>query len=310
MAPMPSAEKEPPLADYFFIAGFESSQVFDEKTLASRVASPAPTSVETTIEENEVLETDTAKQQSKAHSKRLSKSLAKPLSTDALPVHDEQAPKSHSRPSHEARKSASSIIGSDALSASNRSSATIRHGPLDLSSPPSPSPTTLGPDASCAASPPSRHSPTPDTALNEVDFDNALRKFAAERESFLEEIHFSAGTIPQMTKPKKKTLRILSGDDLGAIKSGVGSLRRRLSTMNSLKRQPSILRQCTFVSPFASRRAHHLQLPSVPPSASAVTIPSSPSLNLSIPTPICIRLSEGTNPFCLTDTRPRTWSMT
>jgi hypothetical protein len=189
-----SAESAPPLADYFFIAGIESSQVFDEKLQPNGLpTSPLPP-VNTTIEEDEVLETD-----------------AKEPPADG-PL-DSASTKRRSRLSFEARKSISSLLGSESLTASNRSSATIK----GLQGEPG--------------------------GLSEVDFDNALRKFASERENFLEEIHFSAGTVPQKTKPKKaKTQRIIS-DESSTVKSGVGSIRRRLSTMNSLKRQPSILRQ-------------------------------------------------------------------
>jgi hypothetical protein len=155
--------------------------------------------VNTTIEEDEVLETDSKE----------------PNAADG-PL-DSASTKRRSRLSFEARKSISSILGSESLTTSNRSSATIKglNGETNGES----------------------------GGLNEVDFDNALRKFASERENFLEEIHFSAGTVPPKTKPKKaKTQRIIS-DESATIKSGVGSIRRRLSTMNSLKRQPSILRQ-------------------------------------------------------------------
>lgn len=82
--------------------------------------------------------------------------------------------------------------------------------------------------------------------MSDEDFDTALKKFANERESFIEEIHFSAGTLPELnSKPKRsaKTQKIVN-EDGGGLRSGVGSLRRRISTMNSLKRQPSVMRQC------------------------------------------------------------------
>lgn len=206
MAPAINVDKEKPLADYFFITGIESLQILDEKFFSpNNTATPVtPTPVDTTIEENEVLETevtprpDTADGQSRSNrdstaSKRISK--------------------------QENRKSISSLLTSDSRTASNRSSATTIKGPAGL---------------------------IEGTTLNEVAFDNALRKFAAERESFLEEIHFSAGTLPPLTKPKKpksKAHVIKGSEDLGGIKSGVGSIRRKLSTMNSLGRKPSLMRQ-------------------------------------------------------------------
>lgn len=81
--------------------------------------------------------------------------------------------------------------------------------------------------------------------LNDYDFEKALRKFASERDSFLSDLSLSAGAImPNRPKPRPKTQRITS-DDSSALKSGVGSIRRRISfrDMSSIKRQPSVARQ-------------------------------------------------------------------
>lgn len=94
-----------PLADYFFIAGIESSQIFDEKLAAALAASTAP--VEDTIEEHSILDT--------TNNGRL-------ISSEGL--NGVETPKRRSRLSYEARKSVSSMLGSG--TASNRSSATIR----------------------------------------------------------------------------------------------------------------------------------------------------------------------------------------
>lgn len=204
-----NTESTPPLADYFFIAGIESSQIFDEQLFQANglAASSGPAPVETTIEEDEVLDTDSPR----------------PQSADGLNNVDSGSAKRRSRLSVEARKSVNSMLGPESKTESNRSSVTIKGAQPDV-------------NGFVFSNP----------ALNEVDFDNALRKFAAERESFLEEIHFSAGALPQMKKPKRaKTHRILT-EDSSILKSSVGSIRRRLSTMNSLKRQPSILRQGKF----------------------------------------------------------------
>ncbi len=84
------------------------------------------------------------------------------------------------------------------------------------------------------------------TGLSDVDFDRALRKFATERDSFLSDLTLSAGAVvPNRPKPRPKTQRIVNEDAAG-IKSGVGSLRRRISfrDINSMKRQQSVARQC------------------------------------------------------------------
>lgn len=207
-----------PLADYFFIAGIESSQIFDEKLAAALAASTAP--VEDTIEEHSILDTT---------------NNGRPISSEGL--NGVETPKRRSRLSYEARKSVSSMLGSG--TASNRSSATIRAinftDPFNSES--------KGLQLTDLGGP---VGPIGGSGLSDEDFDTALKKFANERESFIEEIHFSAGTLPELnSKPKRsaKTQKIVN-EDGGGLRSGVGSLRRRISTMNSLKRQPSVMRQC------------------------------------------------------------------
>ncbi|KAL8749471.1 MAG: hypothetical protein Q9199_007662 [Rusavskia elegans] len=90
--------------------------------------------------------------------------------------------------------------------------------------------------------------------LSDVDFDKALRKFATERESFLTDLTLSAGAvIPNRPKARPKTQKIVNEDN-AALKSGVGSIRRRISfrDMSSVKRQSSVNRQCTFQFAFPS----------------------------------------------------------
>jgi hypothetical protein len=82
-------------------------------------------------------------------------------------------------------------------------------------------------------------------SLGDFDFDDALRKFASERDTFLSDLNTSAGVVPKQPKPRPRTQRIVS-DDAPSLKSGLGSVRRRISfrEMNSMKRQPSVVRQC------------------------------------------------------------------
>ena len=87
-------------------------------------------------------------------------------------------------------------------------------------------------------------------SLSDVDFEKALRKFASERDSFLSDLTLSAGAVlPNRPKARPKTQRITS-DDVAGLKSGVGSIRRRISfrDMGSMKRQPSVARQCGYIS--------------------------------------------------------------
>lgn len=187
-----------PLADYFFIAGIESTQIFEERERASGLVAPT---LNATIEEDKALDT----------------ASARPKSSEGLSVADGPHRRSRSRFSYEARKSVGSMTGLEAKTpASNRSSATVK-----------------GIQAG--------------SGLSDADFEHALRRFAAERDTFLEEIQFSAGAVAQPTRPKprQRTQRIVA-EDAGTPKSGVGSIRRRISTMSSMKRQPSATRQCEF----------------------------------------------------------------
>lgn len=185
-----------PLADYFFIAGIESSQVYDEKLVTITPAAP----VEETIDEDRELDIDHAQ--------------GRPT-TPGSP-NDVQR---RSRYSFEARKSVGSIINvtEDKLPASNRSSTTIKAG-------------TIG-----------------GSGLSDDAFEEALKKFATERDSFLEDIQVAAGAVIRDTPNKSrvqrpKTVRVTQDENsLGGLKSGVGSLRRRLSTMNSTKRASSTM---------------------------------------------------------------------
>ena len=82
--------------------------------------------------------------------------------------------------------------------------------------------------------------------LSDTDFENALKKFATQRDSFLSDLTLSAGAVvPNRPKARPKTQKIIS-EDAANLKSGVGSIRRRISfrDMNSMKRQSSVKRQC------------------------------------------------------------------
>lgn len=200
-----TADTAAPLADYFFICGVESSQIYHEK-YAPNLPSPP---VEDTIEEDSALETDNA---------------ARPPTPSSPPS---EAAKRRSRYSFEARKSIGSIINTVEIppTPSNRSSATIKAAPS-----------------------------TGASALDDDAFEQALKKFASERDSFLDDIHVSAGVVQNTPsqreksqppkRPRPKTVRITSEENpsgASGLKSGVGSIRRRLSTMNSMKRQPSTM---------------------------------------------------------------------
>ena len=87
--------------------------------------------------------------------------------------------------------------------------------------------------------------------LSDTDFENALKKFASQRDSFLSDLTLSAGAVvPNRPKARPKTQKIVN-EDAASRQSGVGSIRRRISfrDMNSMKRQSSVKRQC-WCTPF------------------------------------------------------------
>lgn len=204
-------ESSTPLADYFFISGIESSQVYDERAQqnGSGTSPLAQPPVGETIEEDRALETDSIR----------------PTSQDGLPNGGSTRGRSKNRLS-ENRQSIGTIIGTEKLTASNRSSATIKGLQIGGS------------------------------GLSDQEFETALRKFASERETFLEEIQFTAGVTqqnrssPNPSRPRPRPQRVsqsTNDDGMGNLRSGVGSIRRRISTMqSSLKRQSSVARQCKY----------------------------------------------------------------
>lgn len=201
MAPAPPSADPAnlPLADYFFISGIESSQVYDAQRVNGAAVAPA----ESTIEEDAALEVE----------EEAAPTPPRPTSSDGASL--------SKRASREARQSISSVIGPDTgpgPTASNRSSATIKGFPQ------------IG-----------------GSGLSDFDFDQALRKFAAERETFLEEIQFSAGTLKQedRPRPRPKTQRIVS-EDASTLGAGIGSIRRRISTIGRSQRNSSVMRNCKF----------------------------------------------------------------
>jgi len=204
MAPVKSTAdaSSTPLADYFFISGIESSQVYDPRSQPNATSLAVPSvDVDETIEEDRALETDATR-----------------ASTLEEPPNGDGSQRKSATLSFDHRHSyASTITAADAKqSASNRSSTTIKGVQLGGS------------------------------GLSDADFEHALRKFASERDTFLEEITFNAGVTPQTrpppARPRPKPQRVVN-EDAGNLRAGVGSIRRRLSTMSSLKRQPSVARQ-------------------------------------------------------------------
>lgn len=170
-----------PLANYFFVAGIESSRITDRTSNGI---------LNSTIQEDGL--------------SALEKDISSMTVAGAL-----EGGRRRKRFSYEARKSVGSFTGIEAqITTSNRSSATIR--PQEL---------------------------LPSPGLTDRAFDEALQLFASDRDSFLDEIRFSAGQVAQPTRPiaRSKTKRVAS-EDYRDKKGGNGSMRRHMSNMSSLSR--------------------------------------------------------------------------
>lgn len=209
--PSPSSLEGAPLADYFWIAGVDGAEVLD---MYKRLG--------------EDYRINGAASPGPA--------LADAIQEDADAEEEEPAPGA-SRPTSTLSVNTSRRVSSQRLSTisqnsektnganSNRSSMTVK-----------------------GASSPVRAS-----ALfgDDFDFDQALFKFANERDTFLTDLNVSAGAITK-SRPRSRirTQKIVAEDQSAQgspnlLKSGIGSVRRHMSfrDMNSMKRQPSVARQ-------------------------------------------------------------------
>ncbi|PLB33352.1 dDENN domain protein [Aspergillus candidus] len=201
-----------PLADYFWIAGVDGSEVLEtyqrlgDEYRANSATSPGPAFADTIEEDADAEE---------AHDPRLD-GLSRPGSVVGFR-------NSFQRFSMRSGDSDPNENGSS----SNRSSMTIKGAPQS-------------PRASTAA------------FFEDFDFDKALFKFASERESFLSDLSLSAGAITSSSRPRSRlrTQKITADENAqspGLLRSGIGSVRRHMAfrDMNSMKRQPSVARQAS-----------------------------------------------------------------
>ncbi|KAL4809117.1 AEX-3 domain-containing protein [Aspergillus unguis] len=211
-----------PLADYFWIAGVDGSEVLDtfrklgEEYRLANATSPGP-AVSDIIEED--ADAENAHDPIFGGLSRSSSVIGPRGSFQRLSFRSED-----SDPNANANTNGTH---------SNRSSVTIK-GNSGGDAVPSPSPRAsqfLG--------------------LDSFDFDKALVKFASERESFLSDLSLSAGAITPQSRPRSRlrTQKIESEEprQSGLLRSSIGSVRRHMSfrDMNSMKRQPSIARQAS-----------------------------------------------------------------
>ncbi|KAK4937497.1 hypothetical protein LTR10_021868 [Elasticomyces elasticus] len=105
---------------------------------------------------------------------------------------------------------------------------------------------------------PTENIPAPrmSTAITEVDFEKAMKKFASDRDTFFLDLSFNSAEKAKPTRPKSRiqTQKIIVPDEPSPVPNrNFGSIRRHLSfkDMASTKRQPSMARK---VSTRTSRR--------------------------------------------------------
>ncbi|QQK44886.1 DENN domain-containing protein [Penicillium digitatum] len=210
--PSSSTSEGAPLADYFWIAGVDGTEILEtfqrlgEDYRANGVVSPGPALAETIQEDAD------------AEEEYNSDGVSRPNSVLFTGTSHRG---SAQRLSTLSKTSERTVGGSN----SNRSSMTVKGASSPL-------------HASALFS-------------EDFDFDSALFKFANERESFLTDLSLSAGAITSNTRPRSRvrTQKIVSGDSPSPsgnlLRSGIGSVRRSFRDMNSMKRQPSIARQAS-----------------------------------------------------------------
>ncbi|KAL9115460.1 MAG: hypothetical protein Q9227_000781 [Pyrenula ochraceoflavens] len=200
-----------PLADFFWIAGLDSSELLEKYIQlgeASRLNGIHSPGLEDTIEEDELAE---AEGEAADGSPRPTSRHSGHNSLNRL-----------SRLSNEAAFSVQQLDSNRSGTASNRSSATIR--PVRTSS-----------------------KVQSGSFNDDMTFDDALRRFAADRESFFLDLNLSAGAVTTSTnkpRPRPRTQKIVADDQTNnGLKSSIGSVRRHISVrgMNSMKRQSSVM---------------------------------------------------------------------
>lgn len=202
-----------PLADYFWIAGIDSVTYNEPETpITSHTPGGLPAVEDCTIAEGfeedqlEPILGSAPRRTSTRHSRTSSFNKLSRLSIDA----------------HNAVQSIDTPDMNGGSTNSNRSSMTVRAVP------------TNGTSETAKSG-----------GLSDFDFDRALFKFANERENFLDDLSFSAGTVLQSRPPMTSRAERLRHDDDGVNgrKSPFGrvggSIRRKISfrDLNSAKKQ-------------------------------------------------------------------------
>ena len=224
MAPTKASSKAPdvsstPLADFFWIAGLDGADILE--TYQKLAETPAFIGGQN-LPVGATIEEDEdaeAEASSLVESPRPGSRSSKRTSYQRL-----------SKLSNEARLSLRSIDSNGRNGTnSNRSSATVK----------------------------AAHPSGVPSLLNDIDFEKALRKFAAERDSFFLDLSLnSTPSTSSRPRPRLKTQKIVAEELSPSLTRGIGSVRRHMSfkEMSSLKRQPSLARQGEWRSSERARR--------------------------------------------------------
>lgn len=213
---LPSA----PLADYFWIAGVDGTEILDvfqklgNEYRANNAATATGAAFTDTIEEDADAEeeqdshADGTKRESVVGNQRASCQRLSRLSSN--------------NNNNNQRLSFRSGDSDPNSSHSNRSSLTVKLA----------------------------QSPRGSSLMDDFDFDRALLKFASEREHFLTDLSLTAGAITSpRPRSRLRTQKIIheepASQSTNLLRSGIGSVRRHMAfrDMNSMKRQPSLARQ-------------------------------------------------------------------
>lgn len=210
-----------PLADYFWIAGVDSVSYNDisPNTLGQEQSGSALPSLDNTIEEGSEHEGDLNIDDA---------ILGKARAGGGAKHSRNNSWQRLSRLSDQARLSIQSLEISD-TPGSNRSSVTIR---------------------AVNGSSTSGTSNGTHNGLGDFDFDTALLKFASERESFLDDLSFSAGVVKDQQAPMTDRpepfkqdggAKPLVGSSQTPFKKVGGTVRRKISfrDMSSMQRRPT-----------------------------------------------------------------------
>ncbi|KAG9235049.1 AEX-3 domain-containing protein [Amylocarpus encephaloides] len=235
-----------PLADYFWIAGVDSLSYSDSLPWSTLQTTPNKTNIavgppspgfDATIEETESEgETPVTSPRKENTPGRAQARHSRQNSWNRL-----------SKLTNDSRNSIGAFDDADGMTRSNRSSITIKGVPASNGTNGYINGNGMG-----------------GGALGDFDFDQALIKFAHEREHFLDDLSFAAGAPPQrpapVTVPRPQTVRIddstTPSSKRNQLRSVGGSIRRRISfrDMSSMKRQPSTIQQKRTSSVRTSRR--------------------------------------------------------